>query len=317
MTAIGIGDRVVVTGATGFVGQAVVERLAISGYEVVGVAERAGPPPEITQHLSDYHAADLTCEWPNVGSFDGLIHLAGLAAVGPSFDRPQSYINANSAMVTNIFEYVVQENWKGRALIVSSGAVYKLSAEHRPLTEDGAVEPTSPYVVSKLLVELQAEYYRRRGIDALIARPFNHIGPGQTGGFIVPDLVEKMRSHEPGSTLAAGNLDSERDYTDVRDIAAAYELILQIPHPEFSTYNICSGNSRTGWSVLEAICERLRAPLPQVEIANTRALDPSSVTGSSSRLTRETGWTPKIPFEKSIDDYVSSLTELPRKIPID
>jgi len=308
MSAATSGGRIAVTGATGFVGQALVARLAARGYRVVGISERSDPPHRTADSLTEYHCADLTRGWPDIGPWrelDGIVHLAGLAAVAPSFERPQEYIDANSSMVTNLFESALRQDWRGRAVVVSSGAVYG-GGEPDRLTEESPTVATSPYVVSKLLVEHQAEYYRQRGQDVVVARPFNHVGPGQSCGFIVPDLVAKVRGLRPGTTMAVGNLDSARDYTDVRDVVAAYELLVSRPRLKHATYNVCSGAARTGWEVLDAVCRALRTQLPPVHTAGERrAVDPSVVAGSADRLTGETGWRPTIDLQTSIDDFVA------------
>lgn len=307
MTFVQSGARVAVTGATGFVGRVLVQHLNRAGYRVVGISESEEAPFEMREALTEYVAADLARGWPNIGKVDGLIHLAGLASVGSSFDQPQNHITTNSAMVTHLFEHVVRESWPGRAIVVSSGAVYGDVPNGGKLTEDAAVQSTSPYVVSKLLVEHQTEYYRRRGIDAIVVRPFNHIGPGQRRGFIVPDLLASLKEWQPKTRLSVGNLDSARDYTDVRDIVAAYTGLLEQPKLRYGTYNVCCGRARTGWEVLDAICRALNKGMPEVEMVGRRAIDPSVIVGNAERLKREIGWEPTIDFRTSIDEFVASV----------
>lgn len=306
MTFVDPGSRIAVTGATGFVGKALVEHLADSGYRVIGVSERQEPPSNITESLDDYVCADLTRGWPDIGPFTGLVHLAGLAAVQPSFGRPQQYLNVNSSMVTHLFEHLLRAAWTGRAIIVSSGAVYGsvCATDGSGLDEYSNPSATSPYVVSKLLVETQVEYYRRQGIEALVARPFNHIGPGQDRGFIVPDLFAKVVDAKPGERISVGNLDSSRDYTDVRDIVRAYRILLELGDPRDATYNVCSGTARSGREVLDAICNALGTPTPSTQTDTERTIDPHVIVGSATRLRSETGWQPTIRFQKSIDDFV-------------
>lgn len=308
MTLLQSGDRIAITGAAGFVGQALVEHLAMCGYRIVGISERREPPSRIGNLLCEYHCTDLTREWPNTESCKGIVHLAGLAAVGPSFAHPQHYISTNSAMVTNLFENALRQAWQGRVIIVSSGAIYDAMASGDGLTEQSPSLATSPYVVSKLLLETQTQYYKRCGIDALVARPFNHIGPGQGSGFLIPDLTAKVREWLPGTTLPVGNLDSARDYTDVRDVVRAYQLLLELPNPRHDTYNVCSGTARSGWQVLEAVCAALGLgrSIPPTELSGHRAIDPSVIIGNADRLKAETGWEPNIKLQTSIDHFVAS-----------
>lgn len=308
MTFVQPGDRIAVTGATGFVGKAMVQHLAESGYQIVGISERPTPPASIERSLSDYICADLTGGWPDTGPVAGVVHLAGLAAVQPSFGRPQDYLNINSSMVTRLFEYALQTQWRGRAIVVSSGAIYGNAdcSKNQGFNESCPPAATSPYVVSKLLVEIQTEYYRRQGIDAIVVRPFNHIGPGQARGFIVPDLTAKVAEWQHGTAITVGSLDSFRDYTDVRDIVRAYSLLLEQPSPSETTYNVCSGSAHSGWEILTAICETLGSPIPPTTVITERAIDPQVITGDAQRLKRETGWEPKFSLKESIRDFINA-----------
>lgn len=298
MTAVRPGDRLIVSGASGFVGGHALRILTEAGYDVIPVS------------AAEF---DLTEGWPPLDDVAGILHLAGLAAVGPSFDEPQLYLEVNSSMVTHLGESLLALTAASpgrrapRVVVVSSGALYGPSAT--PLTEESRVDLTSPYAVSKALVENQCRYYRNRGLDIVIARPFNHIGPGQGAGFIVPDLAAKLRALGPGDELAAGNLDSTRDYTDVRDVVRAYRLLLELPSPEYAVYNVASGVSRTGRELLGALCAALGVEVSQVTTSSPRKLDPDRISASAARLTAATGWEPSIPFETSIRDFV--LTSSP------
>lgn len=307
MTPVVPGDRIAVTGATGFVGKTLVEHLVRFGYKVVAISQPERPHVKIANLIDSYFSIDLARAWPNIGDIKGVVHLAGLSRVGPSFDYPQLYIDTNSAIVTNLFEDLLRRDWGGRAIVVSSGALYSGNVDTQSgFTENSPVSATSPYAVSKLLVEHQTDYYRRRGINALIARPFNHIGPGQDCGFIVPDLVEKIRVSAPGEAIAVGNLDSSRDYTDVRDVVEAYRHLLEAPDPQHRIYNICSGRARSGREILNAVCNALGKPVPPVLHHESRAFDPSTtMMGSASRIQNEMGWSTTLPLESSIADFIA------------
>lgn len=284
------------TGASGFVGGHTVTVLRAAGYDVIPLT------------VADQ---DLTKAWPDLGAADGIVHLAGLAAVGQSFLEPQRYIESSSSMLTNLGEALLARTAPGdaraqgpRVVVVSSGSVYGSNVSR--LTEDSPLNLVSPYAVSKALIENQVHYYVNRGVDMIIARPFNHIGPGQAEGFIVPDLAARLRSLRPGEKLRTGNLDSSRDYTDVRDVVRAYQLLLELDAPQFSVYNVASGESRTGRELLEVLCDALGIAVPDFEMELQRKLDPDRIVADASRLRGETGWQPAIGFERSVRDYIAA-----------
>jgi GDP-4-dehydro-6-deoxy-D-mannose reductase len=175
----------------------------------------------------------------DLSKLDAVIHLAGLAAVGPSFDDPGGYVSANAGMEANLFEALLSQRLYPRVLVVSSGAVYADSA--KPLSEESATSPSNPYVISKLTQEMLAGYYARRDFEVIVACPFNHVGAGQQSGFLVADIASQIVDLERcgGGTLRVGNLDTERDYSDVRDVVRAY-LDLVRAGIQGETYNVCS-----------------------------------------------------------------------------
>ncbi|MFB7893139.1 NAD-dependent epimerase/dehydratase family protein [Microbacterium sp. NPDC056044] len=300
-----------VTGATGFVGRHVVRLAHEAGYDVWAIGREQAPPAEIAPMLSQYSQADLTTAWPVTTPVDAVIHLAGLAAVGPSFAAPQRYIEANSRMVTAMCEPILASGHPTRMLIVSSGAVYAPRADGEPIDESSPTSANSPYAVAKLLVESQAAYYRHRGMDVSIARPFNHIGPGQDLGFLVPDLAQALKTLSADEPLHVGNLDTARDYTDVRDVARAYLAIVSSERRQSFVYNVASGDSRTGREILTAISEDLGSPIPPivVDAARLRPGDPERITGSAERLRTEFGWTPEIGWRRSITDFIATIDD--------
>lgn len=298
-----------ITGVDGFVGRHLVALASARGWHVVGVARRPEPHPKIAPLLTGYYAADLRREWPVVQQVDAVVHLAGLAAVGPSFSSPQHYLEANSAMVTTLCEGLLAQRRRTRVVGISTGAVYR-ATESEPVSELAPVAETSPYVVSKLLVEHQLAYYARRGLDTVVVRPFNHIGPGQSAGFLLPDLTFAIAGLNAGASLRVGDLTTERDYTDVRDVAAAYLLLVEAEVHEEFVYNVASGQSLPGTRIAALVAATLGRPTPEVEIdpARVRATDPRRIVGSAERLRKEFGWQPAISVEESITDFVASVT---------
>lgn len=301
--------RLVVTGVDGFVGRHLARIASECGFEVFGISRSAEVDSSLSASLAGFFVADLRREWPRGLPLEAdIVHLAGLAAVGPSFDRPQEYIEGNSAIATRMGEALVAADFAGRVVGVSTGAVYAQQAGEAARTEGDPVAFTSPYVVSKILVENQLAYYARRGLRTVVARPFNHIGPHQGPGFLLPDLLLQQRSSGPGGSLRVGNLTTSRDYTDVRDVARAYLALATAPDLRHHVYNVASGASRSGMQILEALSAALGRPVPPLDVDESliRATDPPVIVGDASRLTADTGWKPIIPFETTIVDSVAA-----------
>lgn len=302
--------RLVVTGVDGFVGRHVARIAARQGIAVTGISRTDAPDSSLQPDLVEYISADLTDAWPVSAPTDApIVHLAGLAAVGPSFDSPQTYIASNSAMVSHMCEALLAAGaGSTRVVGVSTGAVYAHD-ERAPLRrENDPVAFSSPYVVSKVLVENQLAYYRGRGLSTVVARPFNHIGPGQGPGFILPDLLTQLARLRVEEPLRVGNLDTRRDYTDVRDVAAAYVKLATTSRLEHTVYNVASGKARSGRELLDAVCTILgrRTPSLELDVTRVRATDPAVIVGDARRMSDEFDWHATVPLERTLHDVVAS-----------
>jgi GDP-4-dehydro-6-deoxy-D-mannose reductase len=297
--------NIVVTGINGFVGKHLARELFGNGVSVFGVGREDSLEPSISKYVERYVTADISQTWPEIDNVDAIINLAGLAAVGASFDNPQLYININSAILTNICEYYLKSNSKPRIVSVTSGAIYS-HQQQLPITENSAFDYSSPYSISKILNENQLIYYRKRGLDCVSARPFNHIGPGQMPGFLVPDLIEKINLNP--TEILAGNLKTKRDYTDVRDVARAYYLLATTTALSSNRYNICSGESVSGEEILEVIAKSkdIKTPKIIVDESKIRPNEVMDIYGDHSLLSKDTGWQPQSSLTQTIRDIINS-----------
>lgn len=300
-------EKVVVSGINGFVGNHLARELSANGVDVIGIGQEVEVNPEISGLVSEYHSANLVEEWPESSRTKAVIHLAGLAAVGPSFEKPQAYINANSAMVTNLCEYYLKQDYKPRIILVSSGAIYDPN-QPMPISEGGEVGLNSPYAVSKVLNENQAEYYRKRGLDCVVVRPFNHIGPGQGAGFILPDLFDRLSNMNGEKAIVTGNIETRRDYTDVRDIVKAYGRLALAETLRHSLYNISSSKSYSGVEILNILKEimGLEEIALKIDQSLVRPNDIPEIIGDNSLIKDELGWRPEIDIKQTIGDFVKS-----------
>ncbi len=301
-------EKVVISGVNGFVGHHLARELNNAGLAVVGIGQETNVNPDVSDIISEYHKANLIEGWPNIPDIKAVIHLAGLAFVGPSFDKPQAYISANSSMVTNLCEYYLKQEKRPRIVIVSSGAIYSPD-QPLPIDESGEIGFSSPYVVSKVLIENQVAYYRNRGLDCVIARPFNHIGPGQSKGFIIPDLHSRLVLLKEGEdTIVTGDLETKRDYTDVRDIVRAYRQLATSKNLKDDKYNICSGISLSGSEIFDLLKNEMHIKDVEYKIDQSlvRPNDIKDNVGDASRLKNELGWRPKIDIRQTVRDFVKS-----------
>lgn len=305
--------NVLVTGCNGFVGKHLVRELSSRGVKVFGLGFNELSHPEISDLLETYFEVDLTNKDAVAGlalsEVDAVINLAGLAKVGDSFAHPDVYKKVNVEVLTNIGEELLKQNPRARVIAVSTGALYDPD-QQLPLTENSKITAgNSPYAESKLLMEEEAESLRKKGLDCIVVRPFNHIGPGQEPGFLLPDLLEKIvQLPKSGGTISVGNLKTRRDYTDVRDIAKAYSALALAKHLGHGLYNICSGKSRSGEEILESILVSTGAKNVAVKVdkAFVRPSDPQDLYGSNERLRHDIGWQPEIPLRQTIEDFVKS-----------
>lgn len=299
--------NILISGSSGFVGKHLIELLSGQGHKVSGLGHTEQPEnTDFNYFKCDLLNGDDLAKIP-WDSYDAIIHLAGLAAVGPSFDKPLEYLDVNAGGTINICERLL--GTKARVVAISSGAVYD-NHQAMPLSESSSsLGYSSPYAVSKIAAENFCQYYKSRGLDVVIARPFNHIGPGQGLGFILPDLYKQVAERdENGSKISVGDLTTKRDYTDVRDIVEAYQLLADtrsLPNP---VYNICSGQSHSGQEILNTILEVMGIEPASLEIVvdqtKIRPNDPKDVVGSNGRLTEDTGWRPRIELKKTVSDFI-------------
>jgi GDP-4-dehydro-6-deoxy-D-mannose reductase len=309
-------NTIVVTGVNGFVGKHMVRELHSHDITVVGVGNNDTADDEVKDLLQAYYCADLTQEWPEVGQADAIIHLAGLAAVGRSFDDRELYLQANPKMLEIIAESYVGAESSPRIVVVSSGAVYDPN-QTMPESEDSkliSVDNTSvaPYTISKILTEQLCVKYRESGLDCIIARPFNHTGPGQVGDFFVPQLVNGLLdAKESNEPLKMGRLSTKRDFTDVRDVAKAYRLLATAPKQSLkhSVYNVCSGASTSMQWIAETLKTITESGSVEVveDASKFRPNDPADIYGDHSALTSDTGWQPTIAFETTLKDFVETF----------
>jgi GDP-4-dehydro-6-deoxy-D-mannose reductase len=304
--------KVIITGINGFVGEHVADVFIQKGFDTIGLAFDTTPNSKVAPKLTNYISCNLldfaAIQEINFADVTAIIHLAGLSAVGQSFEQPHRYIADNALMTYNLLETARSSGFSGRAVIVSTGALYD-PRQRLPLIETSNTLENSPYAVGKLAVEHVANYFRLRGLDAVTVRPFNHIGPGQGEGFLVPDLFSQLAAAKSKGniSISVGDLSTKRDYTDVRDIARAYFHVAHNNTLSHTLYNICSGISVSGKEILDLLKTSMKIDHVNVSVDQSkfRPNDIQDIYGDASLLMNDTGWKPSINIATTIQDFVN------------
>jgi GDP-4-dehydro-6-deoxy-D-mannose reductase len=302
-----------VTGAAGFAGSHLLDLLAADG----GGASRlvAWHRPRAT-HRPLRHGDAV--DWQAVDVLDRdavrtaiarirpsvVYHCAGAAHVGRAWDHIESTFATNVRGTHHVLDALSRAGVAARVLIPSSALVY--APAERPLTEDDPLLPSSPYGISKLAQELLASH-AGEGLIVTVARAFNHVGPRQDPHFAAADFARRIADIERGRwqpEITVGNLDAQRDITDVRDTVRAYRSIVERGGPG-DAFNVCSGVAIAIRDLLERLIARARVPVQiRIDRARYRPNDTPLIVGDRTRAEQRLGWGPEIPLDRTLDDLL-------------
>ena len=289
--------RAFVTGGSGFVGLHLLAHLGACGDAV------HAPLADVTDLTTITRAIDDTPGGPP----EVIYHLAGQADVGRSWTDVSLTWSINTLGTVNLLEAAKQVAPQARIIVISSAEVYgHVPANELPITEDRVLQPSSPYGASKIAAEIAARFAQAHQ-HVIIARPFNHLGPGQSPGFILPAVAKQIAQAERDGTSAIrlGNLEARRDMTSVGDVVRAYRLMAEFGHHS-AVYNVCCDVAVSMRELVDRMLALSTVPLT-VELDETR-LRPSDIAvqlGSSARLRADTGWSPTA----DLDDVLRSVLD--------
>ena len=304
--------RILVTGACGFVGRHVVNELIRAGHTPLAfdAVKPAEPPLPADVHIGDLRDAPVLRKVVSELAPDACIHLAGIAFVPMGWIDPELVFSVNLLGTINVLEAFHAAAPKARMLIVTSAEVYGRVPGSHAFTEDALLMPDNLYAVSKMAADLSSLLYARRyGVHIMTARPGNHIGPGQSPHFVTSAFAEqivKIAKKQAEPVLKVGNLECERDFTDVRDVARAYRLIVEGGHAG-KAYNISSEKLVKISAVLDELC-RLAGVSPEIVVDPDlyRPLD-ARPRIDSSRVRKELGWEPQIELSTTLGDVLADI----------
>lgn len=288
--------RVLVTGAAGFVGRALVPRLRLAGGEVVA----------FDRELDVADAARVR-EAMAEARPDAVVHLAAVSSVSEAEEDEGHAFRVNYLGTHAVLEAVAASAPRARVLLVSSATVYGSAAPGAPPFDERApLRPRDPYSRSKAAADLLGATHAARGLDVVRARPWNHTGAGRPARFAESTFARQLVEIEAGlrpPRLAVGNLDSVRDFLHVADVVDAY-LALLAPSVPAGVYNIASGRGLTIRELLERLLART-ALRPEVVVDPARVRPADASVGSAARLTAATGWRARRSLDAALDELLA------------
>jgi nucleoside-diphosphate-sugar epimerase len=291
------GPSAFITGLASFTGRYMAQRLRADGYRIAGTVQPGTAAPGIAERA---YSADLLDPAALEAALDAVqpavvVHLAAITQVTHE-DVAQTYL-VNVVGTRNLLAALARRPRPPRAVLLASSANVYGNTDADLLDETLPPRPANDYAISKLAMEHVARLWRD-ALPLVIARPFNYTGVGQRDGFLLPKIVDHYA--RGARTIALGNLDVERDFSDVRDVVEAYARLLAAA-PRGETFNVCSGTGRTLHEVLDTLAGIAGYAIDvQVDPRLVRANEVRRLVGSDARLTHVLGARARIPLEDTL-----------------
>lgn len=309
--------KALITGVTGFVGSHLAEYLLKNNVEVYGTLRWRSRMEHVEQiknkiHLIDADIKDAHSIQKVIDDTlpDYVFHLAAQSFVPTSWHAPAETLTTNIIGNCNILEVIRNADCSPVIQVAGSSEEYGIvHADEIPIKETNPLRPMSPYGVSKVAQDLLSrQYYMSYGLKIVVTRAFNHTGPRRGDVFVTSNFAKQIAEIEKGikePIIKVGNLNAQRDFTDVRDIVKAYWLAVnKCKYGE--VYNICSGKAIRIESMLKLL---LSMSDKKIEIkqdpARMRPSDVEILRGDCTKFKKETGWEPEIPFENTLEDLLN------------
>ncbi|WFB35079.1 GDP-mannose 4,6-dehydratase [Kiritimatiellota bacterium B12222] len=307
--------KLLITGANGFVGHHAIREFKTHGYEVY---EGVGP----SSHPTNDHQVPFNLQNYEIMSFvvnqikpDACLHLAGQAHIPFCENDPVTANDLNVTGTVRLLEAFRRHQPEARIVVVTSAEVYGHKPSGHIVTETDPLCPTTLYGITKQAAdEASLAFANQIGIPVMTARPWNHIGPGQHPRFVAAAFARQFAAFTQGAPpeMKTGNLESQRDFTDVRDVVRGYRLIMENGTPG-QAYNLSSSHLRPIRDLIEGFVEisGIR-PSMEVDPALFRPTDSTPML-CTEKISTQCGWQPKIPLEQSLKDILQEQIDLIEK----
>ncbi|MBD5487981.1 MAG: NAD-dependent epimerase/dehydratase family protein [Lachnospiraceae bacterium] len=311
--------RILITGFSGFVSRHFLAYLQENEHETEVCGVDINPPAfDYSSYRNmnvEYHTVDLL-ETGAVRTLldqfrpDYIIHLASFSSVAYSWKHPIECFQNNTNIFLNIIAVVQELHLKCRVLSVGSSEEYgNVTKTDLPLREDSSILPCSPYAVARVAQEMLSRVYADSyGVDIVMTRSFNHIGPWQDTRFVIPGFISRIldikKSGRQHGTIETGDLSIIRDFVDVRDVVRAYyDLLLHGKSGEL--YNVCSGKGCRLSDIVDRIAGMLEVKIDTaVNPEFVRLNDNRIIIGSYEKISRDIGWKPTISMDTTLRDMI-------------
>ena len=294
--------RILITGASGFVGQ-----------HLTAALRRACPDAALFTDFFDVRDPDAVRAAVRAASPDACVHLAGIASPVQARSEPDMAWQVNLMGTVHLARALLADVPGCRFLFVSTSEVYGASFRPgTPVDETAPLAPMNTYAATKAAADLAVGAMVNDGLRAIRVRPFNHTGPGQTDAYVVPAFARQLAQIGAGlraASMRVGGLDSERDFVDVRDICSAYVACLTATDavlPPGTILNLASGVPRRIGDVLADLC-RIAGLTPAI-VSDAGLLRPTDIPrarGDSTMARRLLGWAPTIAWEQTLSDVLA------------
>jgi GDP-4-dehydro-6-deoxy-D-mannose reductase len=313
--------KYLVTGASGFVARHFFDYLESleENFEILGIDIK------IPENLDCYAFSYLNIRFIGLNLLDysafesaflsfqptHILHLASFSSVSKSWNEPiNSFIN-NTNIFLNLVEIIRNNNIRCRLLSIGSSEEYgNVSVDCIPIKESIQLQPVSPYAIARVSQEMLTQcYVSSYGLDIVLTRSFNHIGPGQRDIFVVPSfarqILENIKARQNDNTkLLTGNVSIIRDFLDVRDVVRAYYLLLE-KGIRGEIYNVCSGTGRSLKEIIDIFSKLLDINITvEIDTERIRPGDNKIIVGDNSKIKEQIGWQPEIPFIDSLNEII-------------
>ncbi|MBI28603.1 MAG: GDP-6-deoxy-D-mannose reductase [Alphaproteobacteria bacterium MarineAlpha5_Bin11] len=316
-------NKILITGIDGFVGNYFAKFLLKSNKDKIfgtGLSFVNSAAYKDLSRLTTTGTVDLTNKQDTYDFLksckpDLIIHLAAQSSIPISWENPFRTININMMSTYNLLESICELNlMPKKVLVISAAAAYgHVKKNGELITEKDEFSPDNPYAVSKVGSEMIANQFMvKHKLNINIARPFTHIGPGQSDKFVCSEFAKTISLIEKGSiknNLSVGNLEIRRDFLDVRDVVFAYDLIINKSKPG-EIFNVCSGRGTSIKSILDSLLGQSNKNINiEIDRSKFRENEAKCIVGDNSKIVNMLKWNPRFNINQSLLDILNYWRE--------